>query len=606
MKPIMMKRKLSQVFLMVFLLSMSNLSAQTEFVQMGGGTMNPPNISITTSHTQSVEVGENTIGGLGMLPTQVAASRFLGQSTLGADIETIDEVASKGFPVWIDEQLAMPYTYSMETFTSQVLIVPTDDNKVRLKCWHWAWWDYVMTSPDILRAKVAYALSQIFVISETDDTLDDHPICFANYYDMLSRNAFGNFRDLLEDVTYHPAMGVFLTYANNRKTDFAFNQFPDENYAREIMQLFTIGLFELNPDGTRQLDNEGNFIPTYDISSITELAKVFTGLTFNDVAEFGDSPTGDASYTSPMIMDDTWHDTNAKNILGQQTIPANANPDGMAEVDIALDVLFNHPNVGPFITFRLIQRLIKSNPSPAYIARVSAVFDDNGAGVRGDLGAVVKAILLDPEARDCSLFDSATEGMLREPMVIYTQLMRAFNAASPNGEYRNDMGAFYGRMAQRPLAAPDVFNFYQVDYQPSGLIGNAGKVDPVFQLMNDNSLMGYVNMILEWFDITFDHFEERDYMEWFELHEGEVYDDAQQKVDLDLSDEMALIENQNLDQLLERLNLILMHGQMTATTRQTIYDTLLKLRIKETGDDEMRLRMALFLVLLSPDYVILK
>lgn len=613
MKKIIPKRlESTQIYWSVCLLFLgSSLTAQTEFIQMGAGAIPPPNISISTSNSQAVEVGENTIGGTGMLPNQVASSRFLGQATLGADIETINDVAAKGFPIWIDEQLAMPYTYNITDFTLQVPVVTSEESpflehQLRLKSWHWAWWDYVMTSPDILRAKVAYALSQIFVISETDGTLDNYPLCFPNYYDMLSRNAFGNFRDLLEEVTYHPAMGVFLTHANNRKTDFSLNQFPDENYAREVMQLFTIGLFELNPDGTEKLDNEGNLIPTYTLTDITELAKVFTGMTFHDVAEYGDGATGEASYTTPMIMDNNWHDTNTKNILGQQTIPANANPDGEAEVDIALDVLFQHPNVGPFISYRLIQRLVKSNPSPAYIARVSAVFDDNGEGVRGDLGAVVKAILLDPEARDCSLFDSATEGMLREPMVIYTQLMRAFNAASPNGEYRNDMNAFYGRSTQRPLAAPDVFNFYQVNYQPTGPIAEAGKVDPVFQLLNDNSLIGYANMVMEWFDISFDHHVQRDFMEWFAISANETYDEAQDRVDLDLSDERALIEDQDLDQLIERLNLILMHGQMTETTRQTIYNTLLQYPIIEPEDSEMRLKLIFFLILMSPDYVILK
>lgn len=591
--------------LLLCLVSVS--TAQTEFVQMGGSTVNPPNITVSTSHVQASEIGEHTIGSNGLLPTLVATSRFLGQATLGADIETIEEVMNKTFPVWIDEQLAMPYTHSMTDFTLEVAgRIPSNNDTVRLAYWRWAWWDDVMTSPDILRAKVAYALSHIFVISEENRTLRFYPLVFPHYYDMLSTHALGNFRDLLEAVTYHPGMGVFLSHVNNRKTNFATNQFPDENYAREIMQLFTIGLYELNPDGTRQVDSEGNFIPTYDNTDVGELAKIFTGMTFADATEFGQAATDDMSFTSPMVMDNDWHDTNSKNILDTQTIPANANPDGAAEVDMALDVLFNHPNVGPFISLRLIQHLVKSNPSPAYIERVATVFDDNGTGIRGDLGAVVKAILLDSEARDCSLLESPTEGMLREPMVVYTHLMRAFNAASPNGEYRNEMYRFDLRLEQRPLAAPDIFSFYQPDYQPAGPIQNEGLVDPVFQMINDNNLVGYANMLLEWFDMPYDFTNELrlEYMDWFALHEDELYDEAQHKVDLDFSDELPLMTDTKLGELLERLNLILMHGQMTEATRNTIYHTVLQ--YPAVDPENLRLKMALYLILMSPDYMILR
>ena len=440
-----------------------------------------------------------------------------------------------------------------------------------------------------------WALSEIFVISELP-TLGDVPLSLANYYDMLLENSFGNFRDLLEDVTFHPAMGLYLTHVNNPKSDTALNRFPDENYAREVMQLFTIGLYELNLDGTRKLDTNGNFIPTYDHTDIYNFGKVFTGLTYNNAIVFGQDPLSELSFTEPLKMVNTWHEPGEKHLLNGFTVPNRQPVDGMADIQDALDNLFNHPNVGPFISYRLIQRLIRSNPTPEYVARVAAKFNDNGQGVRGDMKAVIKAILLDEEARDCALASDPFEGMLREPITRYTQICRAFNAFSPEGLYRNYMEDFYYDTGQRPLASPSVFNFFQYDFQPIGPIEQADLFAPEFQITNTVTILGYANRLHDWI------MKEDQIMQYRDIFSGEI-NWADKKTYLDLSDELNLEEEHEIGELLERLNLILMHGQMTEQTR-----TLLREALEQIPEDdaEIRVRMAIFLVMISPDYLIFR
>jgi len=237
---------------------------------------------------------------------------------------------------------------------------------------HSAFTNYAMTGEDLLRARVALALSEIFVISEVG-ALDGEPLGWASYYDLLLQHSFGNYRDLLYDITLHPCMGVYLTHLNNPKTDTTQNQFPDENYAREVMQLFSIGLYELNLDGSRKLDTAGNFIPTYDLGEIEEFAKVFTGLSWGDRNEFGKRfPVSELGLTIPMQMFDEEHEPGSKQLLNGFVVPDRNPVDGLADLNDAIDNLFNHPNVGPFLARLLIQRLVKSNPSPDYISRVTS------------------------------------------------------------------------------------------------------------------------------------------------------------------------------------------------------------------------------------------
>lgn len=587
-----------------FLFSLSSaLIAQDGLIQIGNG--NYENVTITTSHVDGNSIGENTLSGLGLLPNLNAASRFLAQASFGADYEAIEAMAQTSYKAWIEEQISMPFTFDHLQHTLDVTNAelqgvfdnngdPTDVEP-EIRYWHDGWWKNVMESPNMLRARVAFALSEIFVVSEVG-VLDDEALGLANYYDMLCQNAFGNFRDLLLEVTLHPCMGRYLTSVNNPKSNPAINRFPDENYAREIMQLFTIGLYELNPDGTKKVDEASNFIPTYDNYDIFQLAKVFTGLTYGDAFLFGQNPASQYTFTMPMEMYDTWHEPGPKQLVNGGMIEDRNPVDGMADIVDAIDHLANHPNVAPFIGTRLIQRLVKSNPSPAYVGRVSAVFNDNGSGVRGDLGAVVKAILLDPEARDCSQQDMDDAGMLREPMIRYTHLSRAFNASSPNGQYRNDMDEFYDRTGQRPLAAETVFNFFQTDFQPIGAIQQDGKVAPEFQILNSRTTIGYANKVHDWLI-------DNDLMEWYRLYGDEDYNGDEMEVELDFQDEVEMMEQGQLEQVIERLNLIMLHGQMTDYTRTQIVNALADLPNSIALD---KVRVAVFLIMISPDYAIFR
>lgn len=591
-------------FLVLFMLffSISNLFAQQV---IGAGHYD--GVTVTTSDNSTQATGEETLNGEGLLPSMTAASRFLGQATLGADYETIETLAQGSIEDWIDAQLALPVTFSLQTFVEDKyddlldsLILygeSTEDVTPYGEFWQYGWWTYTMTTPDVLRQRMALALSEIFVISEQPD-LNFYPYAMSNYYDMLLQHAFGNYRELLEDVTLHPAMGVYLTHMNNPRAEPAENRFPDENYAREIMQLFSIGLYELNLDGSRMQDNEGNDIPTYNNFDIAELAKVFTGFSWASAPYFYYYGWGQEDFIEPMQMFNDWHEPGAKTIVGNYTIPARNPVDGMADVEDALDHLANHPNVAPFISLRLIQRLVKSNPSPEYITRVATVFNDNGQGVKGDFAAVLKAILMDKEARDCSFISDPHHGMLREPLVRHTHISRAFNVANQVGTYYNPSWSLYDVLEQRALAAPSVFNFFRPDYQPLGPIADAGLVAPEFQITNSRTTIGYADMLHYWAWNSYD------IMDYGYLHPNDNFY-AERVMMLDLTDELALADEANIGDLVERLNLILLHGNMSETTRTAITDVLSQMPSDEDWREE-RVRMALYLAMMSPDYLIMR
>ena len=296
-----------------------------------------------------------------------------------------------------------------------------------------------------------------------------------------------------------------------------------------------------------------------------------------------------------MQMKNAWHQPGTKTLLNGVVVP-NRNPvNGNADIHDALDNLFNHPNVGPFIGRQLIQRLITSNPSPAYVGRVAAAFNNNGQGVRGDMKAVIRAILLDPEARDCALVYDPYRGMLREPITRWTHLCRAFNAFSQRGVYRNDMDDFYQNTFQRPLGSPSVFNFFSPEYVPIGPIDSAGLVAPEFQITNSVTIVGYANRLHTWI------MNQNQVMEYRDIFSGEWNNDKY--VNLDLADEMQLDETADVDELLERLNLILFHGQMTWDTRDRIRAALVQV---PDDDFEIRIRIGIFLSMISPDYLIFR
>ena len=469
-------------------------------------------ITVTLQSDSSYSLGTSTSATINLAnetatspPSPKAAARFLIQAAFGPDgvkpsdsngvPQNVADVIQLGFAGWIDDQFARPVC-KLEPFVNYAAsagILNGDNIKKQT-----AWWNRAMgvtkirpddantVQPDFLRQRIGFALSQLFVVSDRPETLAVQPGGLANYYDMLLNDAFGNFRTLLFDVTLHPVMGVYLSHLLNKKA--ANNIFPDENYAREVMQLFSIGLWKLNQDGTRQLDGQGQPIPTYNNSNITEFARVFTGLGYAGNPSYSLYPQ---NFLAPMKLWDTYHDCNAKTLLNGVTLPARtpSNPDvgtaTLADINGAIDCLFNHPNVGPFVGRQLIERLVTSNPSPAYISRVAAAFADNGQGVRGDMKAVIKAVLLDTEARDPAMMSNSTFGKLREPFLRCVNLAHAFNASAQSGYYALD--AFYLDHVEEPMRSPSVFNFYQPSYSPPGMLNEAGLFAPEFQIINAGS-----------------------------------------------------------------------------------------------------------------------
>lgn len=417
--------------------------------------------------------------GLGLDDNQ--ASRFLIQAGFGADPDELAKVKQLGFSAWIDQQITRPKGYALTRIRERKLQVQSLYHHDAQPA---VWKNIMRRTPagqndttDILRQRVAYSLMQLFVVSQTMDAIMGHPEGLTNYYDYLVDGAFGNFRTMLGKVTYSPYMGLYLSHLGNRKPNPINNTFPDQNYAREVMQLFTIGLWELNLDGTRKLQN-GLPIPTYTDTDIATFARVFTGLTWADAQWYGDGETKNA-YLDPMRTFDEIHDMDSKQLLRGVTLPAGQTTN--KDVNDALDNLFNHPNVGPFIANFLIQRLITSNPSPAYIARVATKFNNDGAGVRGNMGAVVKAILMDIEARDFNKTQEATFGKMREPYMTLINMAKTFNAQSQSGVA--DVSYMYEFYLQEIFRAPSVFNFYLPAYRAPGQVTASGKYSPEFQIL---------------------------------------------------------------------------------------------------------------------------
>ena len=403
--------------------------------------------------------------------SEADASRFLHQGTFGPIESEIEGLGYAGFDAWFERQGTLPPTLQRPRLSALEAAGQSVFQNQRQE----AWWNSVVWGEDQLRQRLAFALSEILVVSDRSGALGNQPAGVAEYYDTLTRGALGNYRDLLEDVTKSPAMGIYLSHLRNRQGDPANNIRPDENYARELMQLFTIGLIELNLDGTPRLNGDGEEIPTYSQTDIEELSRVMTGWTYAGSANF---TWGAPSMLEPMEAWPEFHDDGAKTILGGHLLPAGLTPE--EDLDAALDVLFGHTNVGPFLSLRLIQRLVTSNPSAAYVQRVASVFEDDGTGERGDLFEVARAILMDDEARNGHLAAPATFGKLREPLIRMVGIWRLFDARADTGVIRywnaqNDFG-------QAALRSPSVFNFFYPDFVPPGPVATAGLVAPEFQI----------------------------------------------------------------------------------------------------------------------------
>ena len=419
-------------------------------------------------------------------PSAGDAARLLTQATFGATTDAIAAVQRDGYAAWVDAQLSAPPTFTLpylNTSTASGISVSTDTFQE-------AWWNNAITAPDQLRQRVAFALSEIFVVSDVDGDVGSSPGGMASYYDTLLADAFGNYRRLLEDVTLHPVMGVYLDMLHNDKANPSLGTEPNENYGREVMQLFAIGLKKLNPDGTLLLDGTSQPVATYGQDEVKALSRVFTGWTF---AQQG-SPGWDyvaPNYRQPMQPVPNHHDAGSKKLLDNVVLPAGQTD--VQDLKDALDLLANHPSTGPFICKQLIQRLVTSNPSPGYVYRVARVFADNGQGVRGDLRAVVRAILLDYEARAAVMASNPQYGKEREPVVRLAALYRAFNGRAYSGRYQIGEGEISSNYGQAALDAPSVFNFFPPAFTLTGEIAAAGLVCPEFSITTATTVVSSSN-----------------------------------------------------------------------------------------------------------------
>jgi uncharacterized protein (DUF1800 family) len=449
--------------------------------------------------------GGGSTGG-GTTPTPVNynyapadAARFLLQAQFAFKDSDLAALNAKGYDGWLTAQFNTPANQTgVAWMNAQGHNIPTSDgNYFGSSPADFMIWHALMTDTDQLRKRCALAVSEMMVASLNPLGGWWPSYVIAGYWDTLNAHVFGNFRTLLEQVTLTPAIGAFLNTAGNLKEDPATGREPDENYAREVMQLFTIGLYELNIDGTPKTDLLGNKKETYTQSDISNLARVFTGydwdwskVTWTNVSWLDYDVPSTEFATSPMAFNADNHSLLEVKFLGI-TIPANTpGPDALK---IALDTLFNHPNVGPFFGRQMIQRLVTSNPSPAYVSRVAAKFNDNGSGVRGDLKAVWRAILLDDEAR--TLPTNSTAGKLREPMIRLAQFARTFDVYSTNGKWEiYDLSGSGWGIGQSPLRSPSVFNFFRPGYvPPQTAIAANGDVAPEFQLHNETTVAGFIN-----------------------------------------------------------------------------------------------------------------
>lgn len=537
--------------------------------------------------------GVRTTGATDGQPTAAEAARFLSQASYGANDASINQVRSSGYAQWIDQQIATASTQShlteVETrLAAARLTAPTAS--LSANDFYYSYWEQAVTGPDQLRQRMKLALSEIFVVSFNDGAVDIRGA--SSYYDMLGANAFGNFRTLLENVALHPVMGVYLTWVGNQKEDPATGRNPDENFAREVMQLMTIGLYQLNLDGTLRLDGAGQPIPTYSAQDISGLAKVFTGYSYYAATPStntfrGLSKGSDATVRS-MMPYPSFHSTSAKSFLGA-TIPASATADPSGDLKVALDTLFNHPNTGPFISRQLIQRLVTSNPTPGYVQRVATVFNNNGAGVRGDMAAVVRAILLDTEARNAGVASGVNYGKVREPVIRMANWARAFGATSTSGDWLIPSTSANTSLGQSPMTSPSVFNFFRPGYSPpNSRMGAAGLVAPELQIVDEVTIAGYLNTMQTTIDAGI----------------GATVSGARDVRTL-YPAETALANDPGA--LVDRTNLLLMNGAMSSRLRTRIVEAVGGIAVPATNPQAAllnRSKLAVYMTMASSEYLV--
>ena len=560
--------------------------------------------------------------GSGSAPTTppVATSeafRFLNQATFGATEDSARTLialgdSSNSYARWIDAQVTKPTSLllpAVEAAYPNPLPAGFNIgslNAIRLE----TWFSNVVRGEDQLRQRVAFALSEIFVVSQIG-ALQNLPNATADFHDMLARNAFGNYRELLEQVTLHPAMGVYLSMLGNQRAIAETNLRPDENYAREMMQLFSIGLVELNLDGSIKRDAAGQPIPTYNQDIIEGFARVFTGWKWacpstNPNCAFTNTrpqlaPVAGYNQIKPMQLFEAQHEPGEKRLLNYSGVALSggvipANQGGERDLRSGLDNVFNHPNVAPFISKQLIQKLVTSNPSPAYVQRVAERFNNDGSGRRGNLEAVVRAILLDAEARATpSASAAATAGKLKEPLLRLTQLWRAYDARSGGeklGAARNFAGGTNGTFGQAQGSSPSVFNFFSPFYAPPGEIADAGLVAPEMQLATEYLNTQTTNFF--WTQVT-----TRTHLNTARLNIDDVY--------IDISNELPLASNPDalIDRVATRLlgDASLLPSELRAAIKTQVERTTIP-ATNSIAAQATRVGDALYLTLVSPTYAL--
>ncbi|HEX2854206.1 MAG TPA: DUF1800 family protein [Opitutaceae bacterium] len=567
-------------------------------VYVGIGTSNNPSNELTGTLVRSTGSAAFNVPppppamNLGTV-SQPDAARFLQQATFGPSKADIDALVAKGYTAWLAEQFAAPPTLqrvaTMADFAANDTVGGQGNRDMVTNVYQYpggshrqaAWWKTALTAPDQLRQRMAFALSEILVISDQNGTISAWQEGAANYHDILVRGAFGNFRTVLEEVTLSPMMGIYLSSLRNGKA--TATTLADENYAREIMQLFTIGLNELQPDGTLKLDPSGQPIATYSQATITEMAKVFTGWSYFSTAATPNFRGGASDYINPMMIYPAFHDTTQKTIIGGKILPAGQ--DGPKDLKDALDALFNHPNTGPFICRQLIQRLVTSNPSPGYVYRVAEVFANNGAGVRGDLGAVARAILTDYEARSPAFPNTAAYGKLKEPILRLTALLRAFGGASNSGRFT--ISNPENSLAQAALRAPTVFNFFEPDYVLAGDLAAAGLYAPEYQILTDTTAISMPNFYYTYI-----------------YNNRSTTDPAQQTIGLTLDAFVPYAKTPLA--LIDQLNLILCGYSIPPAMATRLVAALNAMPTNSTANDTERVRAAIYLIITSPEGAVQK
>ena len=495
-----------------------------------------------------------------------AAFRLLEQATFGPTLVDIFGASGMGPETWIDTQMQLPTTYLSDGLAAA--------NSQQWNEYINVWWRNTIQADDQLRQRVAFALSEILVVS-ADAGLGDEQFGLANYYDILLRNAFGNYRNLLEEVTLNPVMGEYLSMKGNRKPEPDENIQPDENYAREVLQLFSIGQVLLNNDGTPMLDDEGVPLPSYDQTTIENFARVFTGWHFANADHFLWPKNSD--YVSAMQPFEEYHDTDSKVLLNGTTLPGGQT--ARQDLDAALDNIFNHPNVGPFIARQLIQRLVTSNPSEQYVDDVANVFNSNQAGERGSLASTIKAILMHSEARSGNLENPDTFGKLKEPIIRIAQIWRAFEPETIPYEFSYSW--VEDEIGQAPLNSPSVFNFFRPSYSQPGEIRDRGLVSPEFQIVDETSIIKITSRLLA--NTIWSH--------------NFKNDSSGKRIAIDITFEMELQSDR--DELLDHLDLLLLGNQMSIELRNEV-SSMMDERNYE-GAASQQVVEAIFLIASSPE-----